>query len=342
MKSDLNRENLKICVVIFVYNRTRFIKDALESILAQTFEKRNTEIILITNCELLLLDNYIRNYNIKLIRSQGTLGDYLYLALTQTSADIISFLDDDDLFFHNKLEYLNREFMNDPKLVFLHNNYTIYRQGNLEIPRSKMTSRIKVELDGPISLRIFKKLVYNRIDFNMSCITIRRSAAIWALDAIRKIKAWPDTVLFLVSLNYRGNLILDNLILTAYRVHSDNISSLISSKNPGTFISKIKKNYELRVETCNLIMGCFNDKIITNFLTERMAVWNSTLFIIDQKKGLREVLYKTKQLFLGSIRIKSSSIVIIFLLLIYILRPSFSKLIYYKLMFNQIKKNRIS
>lgn len=341
MKSELNHKNLKICVVIFVYNRTNFIKDAIESVIAQTFEKRNTEIILITNCDLSFLNNYIQNYNIKLIRSEGTLGDYLYLGLTQTSADVISFLDDDDLFFHNKLEFLNREFMNDPKLVFLHNNYSVYRNGTFEIPRNKIISRITVEANDPISLGIFRKLIYNKIDFNMSCITIRRSATIWALDAIKKIKAWPDTVLFLISLHYRGSLILDNVILTAYRVHSDNISNLNDSENLDTFLSKIKKNYELRVATCNIIRGYFSDKIIINFLAERTAVWRSSLFIIDQSKGLAEIFYNTKQLFFGSVRIKSSSIVIIFLLLIHIFSSRLSKLLYYKLMFNQIKKSNL-
>ena len=195
-------------------------------------------------------------------------------------------------------------------------------------------------MSNPLSPRIFKKLIKNKIDFNMSCITIRRSAVIWALDYIGKIKAWPDTVLFLIVSQYGGRIKLDNRMLTAYRIHSSNVSNLHDSRTMCVYLSKIKKNYAERIEASNTILDCVNDITLVKFLRERSAVWNSSLLIIEENVEKKEILHWIKQVFLASIRVRTVSVIIIIPLGILLINARFSKLLYYKIISAYFSKLR--
>ncbi|WP_434304827.1 glycosyltransferase [Clostridium botulinum] len=113
-----------VSVLIPTYNRPEYFKEALESVINQTY--RNIEIIIgddSTNDETenLIKENYLNNYdNIKYYHNKKNLGQFdndlkLY---DIAEGQFINFLMDDDLFEITKIEKMMNYFMQDPNEEF--------------------------------------------------------------------------------------------------------------------------------------------------------------------------------------------------------------------------------
>ncbi|AAT42912.1 glycosyltransferase [Picrophilus oshimae] len=87
-----------ISVIVTAYNRSEYLLDAVKSALNQTLSKEKYEIIVIKNYNDDNIDEFLNKNNIKNIIMDGTIGEYLYKGINESKGDIISFLDDDDLF----------------------------------------------------------------------------------------------------------------------------------------------------------------------------------------------------------------------------------------------------
>ncbi|MCW1293276.1 MAG: hypothetical protein OH318_02715 [Candidatus Parvarchaeota archaeon] len=113
----------------------------------------------------------------------------------ESRGNIISFLDDDDLFTKDKLEYIFKNFSDN--VAYIHNN-------SIAIDKNGNKIRYKI----------------NRIDVNMSCISIRKDII---NDNISKISTCPDIFMYLSAIG-KGKIVKTNKVLTYYRVHDKNIS----------------------------------------------------------------------------------------------------------------------
>jgi len=185
-----------ISVIIPSYNRKEFLLNAIKSVLNQTLDKKYYEIIVIKNYNDDEIDDFINKNNIKNIFSNDrSLPGKIYEALRIANGDVISFLDDDDLFFNNKLKYVYNLFKNNDNLVYYHNNY------------------YPVDCTGK-----YKNFVNKNIDFNNSCINIKKD--IIDLNKLKKISSLTDIFFYLSALDYGGKMMLDKKILTYYTVHN--------------------------------------------------------------------------------------------------------------------------
>ncbi len=194
-------DNTLISVIITAYNRKEYLLNAIKSVLGQTLNKTLYEIIVIKNYNDEIIDKFIENNNIKNILMDGTVGEFLYAGIMESKGDIISFLDDDDLFVSNKLEYVYNLFKNNNNLVYFHNN-TFYMDSN----NKKL-----------------KNIQNNSIDFNLSCISIRKD--IISKNLLKEIWASPDTLMYLFSLRSNGKIVNSNTRLNFYRIHDKNTSN---------------------------------------------------------------------------------------------------------------------
>lgn len=102
----------KISVIITAHDRKEYLANAIGSVINQTVEKSNYEVIVIKNFEDEGIDDIIRKEAIISIRSEDNskIGEDLYLGIINSHADIICFLDDDDLFTSDKLENVLKAF----------------------------------------------------------------------------------------------------------------------------------------------------------------------------------------------------------------------------------------
>src|SRR5262245_23022058 len=114
--------NLSVAVIIPVYNTELYICDALDSIIQQS--RRPEQIIVVddgsTDHTIERIHNWQRQYNGELCllqQSHRGVSASRNTGIQHTSADLIAFLDADDLFLSRHLEQLEHAFKNHPDLV---------------------------------------------------------------------------------------------------------------------------------------------------------------------------------------------------------------------------------
>lgn len=113
-----------VSVIIPYFKKKNYIKDAVNSILEQTF--KNIEIIIIYDDENLsdyyyLMDLYKNKKNIKIFKNLKNIGAGLSrnIGIKKSNGEIIAFLDSDDIWRTNKLEdQLNFMIKNDYEFTF--------------------------------------------------------------------------------------------------------------------------------------------------------------------------------------------------------------------------------
>jgi len=99
--------NPYISVIITAYNRKDFLLDAFNSALNQTLSRDKYEIIVTKNFTDNKIDNYIKKNGGKLVFfEKGSMEEQIADALKYAKGEVICFLDDDDLFMKEKLEYI--------------------------------------------------------------------------------------------------------------------------------------------------------------------------------------------------------------------------------------------
>ena len=121
---------MKVSVIITSYNYEQYIKDAIESVLNQTYS--DFELVIIDDCSTDNSANIIKQFNderIKFIQNEQNLGlkNSMQKAISCCIGEWIAFLDSDDLWKPLKLE---------KQIMFmLENNYTFsYHEFSLKIP----------------------------------------------------------------------------------------------------------------------------------------------------------------------------------------------------------------
>jgi len=183
-----------ISVIITAYNRKDFLLDAIKSALNQTLDKKYYEIIVIKNYNDETIDKFIENNNIKSILMDGRIGDFLYAGINESHGQIISFLDDDDLFFNNKLEYVYNLFKNND-IVYYHNLSEFINENKISINHEN-----------------------HSISFNLSCISIKKE--IININSVKNISIIQDTFMYICALESNGKIIAGKEALTYYRFHN--------------------------------------------------------------------------------------------------------------------------
>ncbi len=177
-----------ISVIVTIHDRTEFYKEAIESALNQTLNKSHYEIIVVHYIDIEKKLDQVRYIKC----DQVDVGGKLSIGIENAKGNIISFLEDDDKFFPDKLKFVYDTF-EDKRVVYVHNGY----MSNKEDFR------------------------YDNIDFGMSCISIKKEAI---NKNIKNIFFSPDTFMYLSALETKGKIVKSTQKLTFYRVHATNRS----------------------------------------------------------------------------------------------------------------------
>ncbi|MDG7044903.1 MAG: glycosyltransferase [Nitrososphaerota archaeon] len=209
-------------MLITAFNRKNYIKQAINSVLHQDLDGEKFEVIVLKNFRDAYIDQIIENNSLRCFTIDGSIGKYLYEGVINSNGEIISFLDDDDLFLPNKLSIIYREFKNND-LAYYHNNHIkIDEMGNI--------------IETPFSL-------LNRpVDFNMSSISIRKS--VLDINAIKSLQTAPDTATYISALNSGMKIVDSKKILTYYRIHRANTAQGKNTQWKQLYLLQLKKLLE--------------------------------------------------------------------------------------------------
>jgi len=214
-----------ISIIIPVYNRTQYIGKAISSVLNQTLDKDKYEIIVVTNVDL------PEREQVKITKSKDfTLGGKVVEGILNSKGEVISLLEDDDLFSPNKLEVVYNTFKRYNISLFHNEMYFIDGNGNrIENLERKREEAVKKYLrEEVVSYTFLKKNLIDKIklSFNNSSISFRKDALLPYLDYMKGIKHLGlDTIVFFLTA-YKNNIFLSSQKLTYYRVHTSNVSKL--------------------------------------------------------------------------------------------------------------------
>jgi len=128
--NTFSREKPKVSIIIPVYNGANYLKDAIESALAQTYQ--NIEIIVINDGsnDKGLTENIAQSYGNKIRyfrKPNGGVASALNMGVSKMTGDFFSWLSHDDLYVKEKIELQMNSFaeINYDKTI-LYSNYSVF------------------------------------------------------------------------------------------------------------------------------------------------------------------------------------------------------------------------
>ncbi len=137
-----------VSVVMNCYNSDTYLKEAIDSVIAQTYE--NWELIFWDNQSTDKSAEIVKSYDDKRIKyfyapTHTTLGEARNKALEKVNGEYIAFLDCDDLYLPQKIEKTLECFKSDEIGLVYTNGYTLFQDKN-----NKKAFYNKVQLSGDV------------------------------------------------------------------------------------------------------------------------------------------------------------------------------------------------
>ena len=234
----------KISVVVMAYNRDKYILEALDSISQQTLSREYYEVIVIKNFHSSKVDNFIKEHGYKslFLREPTLAPEMLWYAIKECSNEIITFLEDDDLFMPDRLEHIFDQFRGMPDLGFYRNGTTLFF--NEDSPGRKEPEKFKKVPDTKIVLRPPKygyEVICYDAAFNISSMAISKEAI--NMDHFRTLITNQDMFMLFSAMSQSKPLLIDNQTLTRSRLHDDNVSFKRSKDEELKFLKKYNQSY---------------------------------------------------------------------------------------------------
>jgi len=232
-----------ISVIATAYRRRQYLYNALLSIKAQTLSKDKYEVIVIKDFEDSQVDSLIKEMGWSSVYSDEEYQGRMYLnGLKEASGDIIAFLDDDDTYTPNRLEYVYNIFNQNPDVGYLQHSFTpVGVDGSpkpclaREAPRNlvpqnelKLTWEDieKYKYYGVQDHVLFVLGNYRMFaDKNSTTIAVRRRLLERRKDVLAELPIAFDSFLFASALTDRVSFYFSNVSLSSWRFHDSNFST---------------------------------------------------------------------------------------------------------------------
>ena len=207
-----------ISVIITEYKKRGYLIHALRSVFNQTLSRDKYEVIVVKNEEDKEVDDYARKNGAKVIISnERWLGPKIAQGLEEAKGDIISLLEDDDMFTQDKLETIYHIF-NKEKVSEIRNEvYFIDSNGNI-LSSSKENNNYYKYFVNKYNYNHKKYFYVLTVD---SCISIKRELI---NDDIKNQHLIVDLYLTVSAIckSKNENVLFYGKPLTYYRIHSQN------------------------------------------------------------------------------------------------------------------------
>jgi len=273
-----------ISVIVTAYNRRRYLPFALRSLEAQTLPRDRFEVIVVKNFDDKESDDIISMNGWKDVYNDDPYYGRMVLAgLEESRGEVITFLDDDDMYVNNRLEEVYKAFTSYDSLVYFHNSQTIIDENGNVLEKPPPSFLISKNLVGgsPIVVdvdrlrELAKRYNVSVIDLvlkvraypwhNNSSLAVRRGVLEAEAHLLRELLTIFDVFALASSLGAGGLLYLTDEKLTLYRVHGKNWSFMSVDKGSKEETRLRRARYILLViSDCRLIGSrLLNDEVNT-------------------------------------------------------------------------------
>ena len=202
----------------------------MESLLDQTLPRDRFEILVVKNFADEEIDRFLTEHAVEhWVTTEGPLAGKILEALARSRGEVITFLEDDDLYVPQRLAVVEEAFEHDPDLGFFRNGFEVIDeeggpfQGRMpEAVRASYTSARDLAVSEADKEQCYPALVDAHSDFNISTMAVRRDLLQKDPVRFRRLRVGIDRFLLYAALVSSRSLRLDPRRLTAYRIHAGN------------------------------------------------------------------------------------------------------------------------
>jgi len=232
-----------ISVIATVYRRRQYLYNALLSLKSQTLPKDKYEVIVVKDFEDPQVDSLIKEMGWRSVYSDEEYQGRMYLnGLKEASGDIVTFLDDDDTYAPNRLEYVYSVFEHNPDVGYLQHSYRLVDTGYRDVPGlareapRNLVSQNELKLTwsevsrykeygypDPI-LYIFGVFRYYP-DRNGTSIAVKRELLGRRTDLLSKLPVNIDGFLFASAIADKSSMFFSDAKLSTYMYNNTNFVS---------------------------------------------------------------------------------------------------------------------
>lgn len=267
---------MKLSVIITVYSRVEFVENALLSLENQTVNKDCFEVIIVSNIDIKLS----RTYNLDLrisMSDRKTLAEKLVQGISLAKNEIVTFLEDDDLYIDDRIQAILNAFDKFKGLSYYHNNSKHFRKFSndylsiLKHDNYKRDSQIRIidSFSSALKEDDIKFLEKNRSDFNLSSMAFDKNFIMNYLNLITKLRnRYVDTFIYFLAFYGHRPFMIDTAVRTLTRVHSSNASSSVVSNNLSAGTKRLSEDMVCVIEGMTEA-GIINEVNVQKWLMER-------------------------------------------------------------------------
>ncbi len=208
-----------VSVVITAHNRKQYILEAVKSVLQQSLDRTEYEIIIVKNFTDENIDSFLEREGVKTIyTNEESFGAKLAIGIDNSNGEVISFLDDDDQFDKNKILALKEVFM-DHRVIYHHSSIQVIDEYGKEHTDGLSRNVPRTEIVDKLTPSKMKMVMKYKLDWYMSAISCRSSILKRNSKFIRGKTTSLDKLMFLICVEAGGILFFDSRLLTRYRIH---------------------------------------------------------------------------------------------------------------------------
>ena len=245
-----------ISVIVTAYNRRKYLPFALRSLEAQTLPRDKFEVIVVKNFDDKESDDIISRNGWKDLYEDTTYhGRKILVGLEESKGDVITFLEDDDMYTNNRLEEIYKAFTSYGHLMYFHNSQTIIDENGNVLERPLFSKNLvggsPLVIDINKLQKLAKRYEVDAVDlllrfracFNSSSQSVRRSALETNAHLLKELPIGVDDFICASSLRAGGLMYFTDKRLTLYRVHGENWSSdtdIAKSKSNDMYLRRAK------------------------------------------------------------------------------------------------------
>ena len=207
-----------ISVIVTAYNRRSFLKYAIRSVIEQDIPRDYYEVIVIVNFKDQEITDLADNGIIKLIvLDEGTVGEYISSGLKNSSGEIVTFLDDDDIYKTSRLRSILEIFEKYPEVVYYKNDIEIIDSQNNIKNKFNRSSRCRSGIFE--RQRLLRDGNVQKLQLHLSTTAVRRRVLDPFLEILPKMTHGTDVWFYYMAMSSGELVYLDCEPLTYYRIH---------------------------------------------------------------------------------------------------------------------------
>lgn len=253
----------EMSVLVTAYGRTRYLADAVRSVLAQQADPDSFEVVVVTDqegtySEALPPTGQGPSVRVHVSR-QSKKGPFFADGIRQCRGRSVSFLNDDDVWLPGKLAAVQASLLAKPEVGLHRHAIRYFRDDPARIVHPFGERKLvgpgaahprtlsRQEMQWPRSIG-----TYN-LGFNDSAMSLRRSILDRSLPFLERVTASEDTFLLFAALALSESVVSDPRALALYRIHSTNSSVAGRSRLDAETLASVHREFLARLETYTVI-----------------------------------------------------------------------------------------